>query len=221
MDDLRSRDAIVAASHHLASSGLNQGASGNISMRDGTDMLITPSGIMPENLSAEMIVRMPLDTMHVDRAGAHRPSSEWHMHLGILRARSDVGAIVHTHSPHATALSTLRKPIPALHYMIAAFNGPSVRCTSYAPFGSQALADLVVDGLGERHGVLLGNHGMLVTGHDLAKALWRAEELETLARLYILALAAGDPVILSDDDIADAIERFKDYGPKSDGMAGP
>ena len=215
MDETETREAIVGASRYLIERGLNQAASGNISVRAGRHLLITPSGIEPDALSADGIVRMPLEGTGAEWSGPHPPSSEWRLHFDLMRARPDIGAIVHTHSPHATALSTLRLPIPAVHYMIAAFNGPRVHCTVYAPFGSKALSDLVVDGLGDRHGVLLGNHGMVVTGADLAKAMWRAQELESLARLYILARGAGEPAILSDADIAEAIERFKTYGPAS------
>lgn len=213
MDHLETCDAIVAASRCLVKAGLNQSASGNISVRIGDDLLITPSGIVPDDLSAAMICRMPIRGAEGDWSGSHRPSSEWRLHRDVARARADVRAIVHTHAPHATALSMVGTAIPAAHYMIAAFGGASVSCTPYAPFGSAALADLVVAGLGDRHGVLLGNHGMLVTGADLAQAMWRAQELETLARLYILALAAGTPAILSAAEVADAIERFKNYGP--------
>ena len=214
MNDRALRDAIVAANHTLVQTGLNQGASGNISVRDGDDLLITPSGLPAPDVTAETISRGAIITAGPWQ-GSHKPSSEWRLHRDILQARSDVRAIVHTHSPHATALSMMRMPIRAAHYMIAAFGGPVVRCTAYAPFGTQALSNLAVNELGDRHGVLLGNHGMLVTGADLAKAMWRAAELENLARLYLLALSAGTPVILSDAEVDDAIERFRDYGPNS------
>ena len=209
------RAALVQASRRLVDAGLNQGASGNISVRQGRHVLVTPSGLSPDAVSAGRIARMTIDDEDGRWAGPDAPSSEWRFHLAILRARPDVGAVVHTHAPHATALSMLRMPIPAVHYMIAAFNGPVVRCTAYAPFGSADLSGLAVEGLGARHGVLLGNHGMIVTGHDLATAMWRAQELETLARLYLLARSAGDPVVLSDAEIEDAIERFRHYGPAS------
>lgn len=207
------RAAIVAASQRLARTGLNPGTAGNISLRRGDAMLITPSGIRPEDLTADAIAAGPLRGDAHAFAGPHRPSSEWRFHQAILCARADVGAIVHTHAPHATALSILRQPIPAAHYMIAAFGGPRVHCTDYAPFGSAELSDLAVEGLGDRHAVLLGNHGMICTGDDLQRAMWRAEELETLARLYILARSVGQPVILSDAEVSEAIERFRSYGP--------
>ena len=121
--------------------------------------------------------------------------------------------MVHTHSLHATVLATQHREIPALHYMIAAFGGPSIRCTPYAPFGTQALSELVVAYLGDRHGVLLGNHGMVATGATLAQAMWRAAELELLAKTTVLATLGGTPpVILPDDEIARTIARFAGYG---------
>jgi L-fuculose-phosphate aldolase len=142
-----------------------------------------------------------------------RASSEWRFHRDILRARSDVGAVVHTHAPYATVLSMLRRPIPASHYMIAAFGGAQVECTDYAPFGTQELSDLTLQGLGPRLGVLLGSHGMIAVGPDLRRAMWLAGELETLAKLHYLASLAGAPVILPEEETLALCERFSAYGP--------
>jgi L-fuculose-phosphate aldolase len=106
----------------------------------------------------------------------------------------------------------LHKPIPAAHYMIAALGGPTIRCTDYAPFGTPELSDLALAGLNDRTGVLLGSHGMIVVGKTLDEAMWRAVELETLAKMYYLASSIGEPQILSDDEIARIVERFKTYG---------
>jgi L-fuculose-phosphate aldolase len=206
------RAAIVAAARELNATGLNQGTAGNISLRDGEAMLITPSGVPCQNMQPASIARMSLS----DRSGAFDgplpPSSEWRFHFDILQARPDVNAIVHTHSPYATTLSILRRDIPAVHYMIAAFGGSQIRCTEYAPFGTAELSELAVAALGSNNGVLLGNHGAIATGADLAKAMWRAVELENLAKFYYLAQLAGAPVILSDEEIAVAIDKFKNYG---------
>jgi L-fuculose-phosphate aldolase len=137
------------------------------------------------------------------------------MHRDILRAREDVQAVVHTHSTYATTLAALRRDIPAVHYMIGIFATSRVRCTDYAPFGTQALSDLAVAGLGRAHGALLGNHGMIVTGETLDRAMWRAVELEALARVYYLASLAGEPVVLPEEEIAGEIERFSAYGLRS------
>ena len=208
------RRALVEASRELVRTGLNQGTAGNVSLRDGGDMLITPSGIPPARLDASLIARVPLAWDGDERAlvGTAKPSSEWRLHRDILCRRDDVGAVVHTHSPHATVLATQHRDIPALHYMIAAFGDSVVRCTPYAPFGTQALSDLILTHLGPRHGVLLGNHGMVATGATLELAMWRAAELESLARLYLLSAATGTPVILSDEEIARTVERFAGYG---------
>ena len=208
------RAALVDASLALVRLGLNQGTAGNVSLRHGEAMLITPSGVTPDAMTPDMIARVAL--RDASWTGPRKPSSEWRLHRDILQARHDVGAVVHTHSLYATVLSTLHRPIPALHYMIAAFNGAEIRCTPYAPFGTQALSDLIIDHLGERHGVLLGNHGMVATGRDLAQAMWRASELETLAKMAYLAGCAGAPVILPDVEIARVAERFKDYGMTAD-----
>jgi L-fuculose-phosphate aldolase len=206
------RAAIVAQCRKLNATGLNQGSAGNISVRLGDAMAITPTAIPYELLRPEMLALMPLGDETGAWSGPLKPSSEWRFHLDIMRARPDVGAIVHCHPPYGTALAMLGKPIRAAHYMIALFGGPVVECTKYAPYGTQELSDLVVAGLSDRHGVLLGNHGTITTGATLESAMHRAIELEALARMYYLALAVGEPAILPDDEIARIVERFKSYG---------
>ncbi len=127
-----------------------------------------------------------------------------------------MNAVVHMHSAYATTLATLRRDIPAVHYMIAAFGGPTVPCVGYASYGTAALSALVVEGLRERDGVLLANHGAIVAGPDMRKALWRAVELEALAQVYYLGSLAGAPVVLPDDEIWRTVERFRNYGPRGD-----
>lgn len=219
MSESKLRQALVDACRELERLNLNQGTAGNLSVRIDDAMLITPSGIPYDRLKPEMIARMPFGQNDGTWTGPHKPSSEWRMHLDILRARPEDGAVVHAHSVYATALSMLREEIPAAHYMIAAFGGPNVRCTAYAPYGTQELSDLVVEGLRERHGVLLGQHGMVVTGRDLGQAMWRAVELETLAKMYVVARSIGRPHILPDEEIALTVERFKSYGYQSEAVA--
>ena len=206
------RHALVAASIELIRSGLNQGTAGNISARLGAEMLITPSGIPPAKTDPTMMATMTIAEPEPTWRGPEKPSSEWRLHRDILAHRPDVGAVVHTHSLYATVLATQHRPIPALHYMIAAFGVPTIRCTPYVPFGTQALSDLILEHLGTGHGVLLGNHGMVATGRDLDQAMWRAAELETLAKMYVLASVGSAPIILSDAEITDTIVRFEDYG---------
>jgi L-fuculose-phosphate aldolase len=208
------RSAIVAACLEMNRSGLNQGTSGNISVRVGATMLVTPTAVPYDRLSPEMIAEMDIAADDGTWQGPRAPSSEWRFHRDILRARADVCAIVHCHATYATVLSMLRLNIPAAHYMIAAFGGPQIACTDYAPYGTPELSELAVAGLGKRHGVLLGSHGMIATGTNLDEAMWRAVELETLARNFYLSCTIGQPVILPDDEVARLTERFTDYGAK-------
>ncbi|MBL1258412.1 class II aldolase/adducin family protein [Methylocystis sp. Sn-Cys] len=214
MTEAAKRRAIVDGALELERLGLNHGSAGNLSLRDGAAALVTPSGVPARELAPEAIARMTL----ADGSGAYEgplpPSSEWRFHLDVYRARPDVGAVVHMHSTYATTLATLRREIPAVHYMIAAFGGPTVPCVGYAAYGTAELSRLVVEGLRNRDGVLLANHGAIVTGPDMRKALWRAVELEALARVYYLGALAGAPVILPDDEIMRTVERFKTYGPR-------
>jgi len=206
------RTAVVAQSRALNASGINQGSSGNISARVDDAMLITPSAVPYDLMRPEMLALMPLNGEYGAWSGPLKPSSEWRFHLDIMRARPDVGAIVHCHPPYGTALAMLNKPILAAHYMIALFGGPVIECVKYAPYGTKELSDLVVAGLADRHGVLLGNHGAIATGATLESAMHRAIELEALARMYYLAIAVGRPAILSDEEVARIVERFKSYG---------
>lgn len=214
-EERRLREAIVAGCRAMNAKHINQGAAGNISARLGSSMLITPSGVDYDDLTPEMIVPMELDadSPAIDEKAGLKASSEWRFHRDILRARADVGAVVHAHAPYATVLSMLRRPIPASHYMIAAFGGSAVECTDYAPFGTAELSALAVEGLGPRNGVLLGSHGMIAVGPDLKRALWLAGELETLAQMHYLAGLAGAPVILPDREVLSLVEKFAAYGP--------
>src|SRR5690349_11881241 len=206
------REAIIAKCRWMNASGLNQGTSGNISARCGERMLITPSATPYDAMKPEMIASMPLEGAYGEWTGPLQPSTEWRFHLDIMRARPDVGSIVHTHSTYATVLAIARKPIPACHYMIAAFGGPDIRCAGYARYGTKELSELALAALEGRNGCLLANHGMIAVGPSLDKAMWLAVELETLARQYYLALALGSPFILSDQEIAETARGFASYG---------
>jgi L-fuculose-phosphate aldolase len=212
MNEAQLREALIDNARTLERLNVNQGTAGNLSARCGGDMLITPSAVPYDRLRPPMIAKMPIRGDYGAWSGPLPPSSEWRIHLDILRAKPEVGAIIHTHSLHATTLSLLHKPIPAVHYMIAAFGGPTIRCTKYAPFGTKELSKVALEGLLDRQGVLLGQHGMVVTGRDPGHALWLAVELETLAKMYLLALSVGQPFILPDDEIMRTVEKFKSYG---------
>jgi len=208
------RLALVAQGRAMNDSGLNQGTSGNLSARHKDAMLITPSGIPYERMKPADIAVMPLSGKAGTWEGPQKPSSEWRFHVDILKARPEVGAVVHTHSTFATVLSIARREIPACHYMVAAFGGANVRCADYATFGTAALSRNALKALKDRSACLLANHGMIATGPDLDKAMWAAVELETLAKQYYHALQIGKPAILPDAEIARVLERFKSYGPR-------
>jgi L-fuculose-phosphate aldolase len=210
-EDAARRD-MVAASRDLVAAGLTQGTSGNIAVRLRAEMLVTPSGIAPAALEPGMIAAMPLVEDEPGWRGPLPPSSEWRMHRAVLAARPEVGAVVHAHSPNATALAMARRPIPACHYMVALFGGSDVRVSGYATFGTEALAREAVAALDGRTACLLANHGALAVADGLARAMWLADELEALARQYLLSLAAGGPVLLGDEEMAAAQAAFAGYG---------
>ena len=215
-DERKLREAIVEKARWMNASGLNQGTSGNISARYGDRMLITPSAIPYDAMEPEMIAAMPIEGEYGAWEGPLRPSTEWRFHLDITKARPEVGGIVHTHSTFAAVLGITRKSIPACHYMVAAFGGTDIRCAEYATYGTKALSTNALKALEGRHGCLLANHGMIATGASLDKAMWLAVELETISRQYYHALVLGNPVILSDADIADTQKSFSTYGRQSD-----
>ncbi len=212
-DDTALRQSIIDGCRWMNASGINQGTSGNISVRSGDQMIITPSGVPYDLLRPEMLQRVPLNAPP-DLSGHIRPSTEWRFHQWVLNAHPHLGAVVHAHPAHATALAVQGRTIPACHYMVAAFGGTDVPLVGYALFGSAALAQMVTDAMTERSACLMANHGAITAGDTLARALWRMEELENLARVYLLALATGAPNILSDAQMADVIAAFEDYGPK-------
>lgn len=201
--------AILSAVRLLADKGLNQGASGNISVRSGDGFVVTPSGVAADVLAAEQLVPMTMDGTWT---GDWKPSSEWRFHRDIYAARPDAGAVVHCHSPAATALAVLGKPIPAFHYMIAIAGGTDVRCAPYATFGTQDLSDAALTALEGRRACLLGHHGMIAIGATLSQALDVAIEIEFLADLYLRLLPLGEPPVLPDSEMAVVLEKFKGYG---------
>jgi L-fuculose-phosphate aldolase len=189
--------------------GLIVGSSGNVSGRrpDGT-MLITPSGADPNG--DPTLIPVSLDgTVQ----GAGTPSSEWAMHAAIYRTHPGAAFIVHAHADACTALACLGSDLPAFHYMVVQFGGHDVRCAPYVTFGTQALAEAAAQAIHGRSACLLANHGMIVCAATAAQALSRAVLLETLCRQYLLALSAGTPRLLTAQEMLDAQERFKTYGP--------
>jgi L-fuculose-phosphate aldolase len=199
--------ALIQAARSMAGLGINQGAAGNLSVRDGDVMLITPSAIPYDDMTPEMVAVMKLEGGGVWE-GPKRPSSEWRFHLDILRARPEIGAIVHTHAPYATAIAMTRRDIPPCHYMITRFGGGTVRCAPYALFGTAELSAVALAALEGRTACLLANHGFIATGPDLDAAMAAAVELEALAKQYVLSLSMGGPTLLSDEEIKAAIGQF-------------
>jgi L-fuculose-phosphate aldolase len=162
-----------------------------------------------ELLQADDVPLMDLDGRWF---GRRRPSSEWRFHRDIFKARHDVAAIVHTHSPRATALACTARGIPAFHYMVAIAGGRDIRCAPYYAFGTQELSDAALAALQDRKACLLANHGVIATGADLAAAISLAGEVENLALQYCAALSLGDVQILGDDQMSRVIDKFRTYG---------
>lgn len=203
---------VLRTARAMNASGINRGTSGNVSARSqdhsGT-FLITPTGMDYAEMEAADIVVMAMDGSY---PGQRKPSSEWRFHRDIYAAKNDVGAVVHTHSPFATALACMGSDIPPFHYMIARFGGRDVRCAAYATFGTQELSDAALVALRDRRGCLLAHHGMLVCGTDLKQALALAVELETLCEQYWRVLQIGPAKLLPDEEMKRVLEKFSGYG---------
>lgn len=210
MNEAETRAAIVATAQTMDRAGLAPNRSGNVSCRFDGGLLITPSGVpYPEIRAADIV---SLDLAGVVRSGARTPSSESPFHTAIYRTRPEAEAIVHTHSPQATALACTRRGIPPFHYMIALAGG-GIRCAEYATFGTPALAENALRALEGRRAVLLANHGVIAIGATLEAAYEVACEVENLAGQYLQMLAAGlEPVILDDDEMQRVMAQFARYG---------
>lgn len=202
------RELVVEAARAMNTRGLNRGTSGNVSVRVPEGMLITPSALPYEAMGTDDLVVMRLDGEVLTGA---RPSTEWRLHAGILARRPEVGSVLHAHPEFCTTLACLRRGIPAVHYMVAVAGGDSVPCAPYAPFGSLELAELALAALEDRTACLLANHGLVALGATPADALALAVEVESLAAVYWRALQAGEPAILSAEEMAEVRARFEDY----------
>jgi L-fuculose-phosphate aldolase len=204
------RTMVIATCRELTRRGLTHGTSGNVSVRcDERRFFVSPSGMDYEVLQADDVPLMDLDGRWY---GKHRPSSEWRFHRDIFKSRHDVGAIVHTHSPHATALACTGRGIPAFHYMVAVAGGRDIRCAPYHAFGTQELSDAALTALKDRKACLLANHGVIATGADLATAMSLAGEVENLALQYNAALSLGEVRILDAAEMCRVVEKFRTYG---------
>jgi L-fuculose-phosphate aldolase len=218
-DEAAARREVLETALAMSRRGLSPGRSGNVSRRHHGGMLITPSGMPYDAIGTDDIVEVLGDGS--TPAGQRRPSSEWRFHLDTYAARSDVGAIVHTHSMHATVLACAHKSIPAFHYMVAVAGGKSIPLVPYATFGTKELSRHVVKGLRKRDACLMANHGQIATGANCAKALELAAEVEVLAEQYWKVLAIGKAHILDDEEMARVLELFKGYGQNAQATSEP
>lgn len=208
------RAALVEAARALDAAGFMPQKSGNLSLRTARGFVITPSGLPYAAMTDADLVECAPDGTPLDDG---RPSSEWRLHAAIFRARPDAMAVVHTHSPRATALSCARRDIPPIHYMITlagAGGRLGIPCAAHATFGTEELAQSCVATLGdELRAVLLANYGVVALGATLAGAVALAREVENLAGQYLDLLAARlDPVLLSEAELADAAAQLQGYG---------
>jgi L-fuculose-phosphate aldolase len=210
--ELDQRQQLVTVARRLNTSGLNQGTSGNLSLRIPGGLLITPSSLPFEQMEwADLVAIDPQGRLLRDPAasGRRRPSSEWRLHADILASRPEIHAVLHCHATHATALACHGRAIPPFHYMTAVAGGDDIPCAPYATFGTAELSRLAVQALEGRLACLLAQHGLVTLGRDLDQALRIAIELETLARMYLQALQLGEPPLLSPEQMAAVHRQFR------------
>ncbi|GAA0866599.1 L-fuculose-phosphate aldolase [Sphingopyxis soli] len=210
MTEDEARQQLVDAMRALDARGLNRGTSGNLSVRFGTGMFVTPSGITPDRLTPDLMVFVDADGSVAPDAA--RPSSEWRMHMGLYQRRADAQAIVHCHARHSTILACAHREIPPLHYMVAVGGGASVPVAPYATFGSDDLADNVAATLDGRRACLMANHGLITLGPSLPVAMAIAEEIEEQAAVYCGTLAIGGPKLLDRAEMGGILDAFGRYG---------
>ncbi len=207
----KQRQQVVEYCQLLIPRGLTKGTGGNISVLEPQSglMAISPSGMDYTEMNPADVVVMELDGRVVE--GEFSPSSEWMMHAECYKQRPDCTAVVHTHSTYCATLACMMEPIPPVHYLIG-FAGGTVECAPYHLFGSEELAHAAAPYLKERNAVLLGHHGLLCTGKDIAMAFATAEETEFVAEIYYNMKALGRADTLSPEELDAAMVRFGTYG---------
>ena len=209
MKENQLKTKVLETAQAMNASGINRGSSGNVSARSGEGFIITPTGMPYERCTPDDMVSVDSDgTPHSDR----KPSSEWRFHRDIYQAYPEAGAVVHTHAAFATSLACMEVEIPPFHYMIARFGGNTVRCASYALFGTQELSDAMIAALRDRRACLMAHHGMVIYGRNLEHALALAVELETLCEQYWRVLQMGQPNLIPNDEMVRVLEKFRSYG---------
>jgi L-fuculose-phosphate aldolase len=207
-DDQALRQQLVTVARRMNGTGLNQGTSGNLSVRIEEGILVTPSSLPYEQMEVGDLVALDLSGQPL-KEKQRRPSSEWRLHADVLSCRPEAMAVLHCHPIHATALACHDRGIPAFHYMVAVAGGDEIRCAPYATFGTKELSDNVVNALAQRNACLLARHGMVTLGKDLESALRVAVEVETLARMYLQALQLGEPPLLSTQQMQAVHAQFR------------
>ena len=213
-DSTELRRAVIDTAREMNESGINVNKAGNVSVRCArgrhAGVLITPTGLGYGKLQPADLVFLRLADGKA--TGGRAPSSEWRFHLDIHRARPELAAVVHTHSPSATALACHGRGIPPFHYMVAVAGGTDIRCAPYATFGTQELSDRALAALAGRKACLLAHHGVIACESSLPRALALAIEVEQLARIYLAACTLGEPPRLADDEMARVLAKFEHYG---------
>ena len=204
------QEKIIQTARSLHPCGLGVGAAGNVSGRGGGGFFITPTGVDYAALDEGMIVEMDLEGKVLN--SDFSPSSEWRLHRDIYAKRPEVGGIVHTHSPYATAIACARRGIPAFHYMVAVAGGDSIPCADYATLGTTELSKRALAALRGRRACLLANHGAVALGEDVGAALSLARQVEELAKQYVLSCQIGTPVSLGEEEMAVNLKKFATYG---------
>ena len=205
------REQLVAVARRMNGSGLNQGTSGNLSVRCPEGLLITPSSLPYELMEPGDLVAINWQGQPLQEAG-RRPSSEWRLHADVLAARPEFLAVLHCHPIHGTALACHDRGIPPFHYMTAVAGGDDIRCAPYATFGTEELSRLTVEAMADRQACLLARHGLVSAGESLDQALRIAVEVETLARMYLQALQLGEPPLLNQAQMQAVHAQFRGLG---------
>lgn len=209
---LKEKRQLIKFGCELVEKNLTFNSGGNLSVFDhvNQNMIITPSGIPYENLKVEDICVLSVDGKKVD--GELKPSSEYLMHLEIYKRRKDINSLIHSHSKYIGVVSALGKNLPSVHYLIASAGGKDVPLAPYATFGTMELAVNAAEYIENRKAVILSNHGLIAGGKSLKEAMDITVDLEYCSFIYITALSAGEPTILSDEEMEKMVERFKSYG---------
>ena len=208
-NEMRLREQLVAHYKRVEALGLNEMSSGNLSVRLGDRMLISPNGATGESIAVDTVVATSFDGNY---QGERLPSSEWRMHAAIYQRYAEAQAVVHTHSDYCVAVASHVTRLPGFHYLVGVFGGDDVPCVPYSTFGRQQLADDASEALADRTACLLGNHGMIARGPNLQRAVNQAQRLEIMCRQYVLARQLGEPQRLTDAD-------WEDFSKKAEEMA--